>query len=81
MLEYKRVGAARLEFASEDVRTHSLSSGGAMAMHIANVPDQALMDIGRWHFLVLMVYIQQQISSFRTGVLVRMSNQPWFQHL
>ena len=73
-----RAGAARLGFASEDVRTHSLCSGGAMTMHIAEIPDRTLIPIGRWRSLGFMVYIQQQISSFSAGVLVKMSRQPWF---
>ena len=79
--ECKRVGAARLRFALEDVGTHSLRSGGAMAIHIANVPDLSPMAIRRWCSLGFMVYIQQQIYSFSMGVFVRMSAQPWFQHL
>ena len=76
-----RVGAARLGFTLENVGTHSLRSGGAMAMHLAEVPDRTLMAIGRWRSLGFMVYIQQQISSFSTGVSVKMSQQPWFRHL
>ena len=79
--ECKRVGAARLRFAPEDVGTHSLRSGGATTMHIVDVPDRTLMAIGRWRLLGFMVYIQQQISSFSTGVSVHMSAQPWFRHL
>ena len=77
----KRVGAARLGFAPEDIVTHSLRSGGAMAMHIADVPDWTLMNIESWHLLGFMIYIQQQISSFSTVVSVRISAQPWFQHI
>ena len=76
-----RVGAARLEFTPEDVWMHSLRSGGAMAMHIMGVPDRTLMDIGRWRSLRFRFYVQQQISSFRDGVSVKMSQQPWFWHL
>ena len=65
--ESKRVGAARLGFALEDFGTHSLRSDGAMAMHIANVPDRTLMAIRRWRSLGFMVYIWQQISSFSRG--------------
>ena len=79
--ECLRVGAARLGFVPEDVGTHSLRSGGAMAMHLVEVPDRTLMAIGRWRSLRFMIYIQQQISSFSTGVSVKMSQQPWFQHL
>ena len=52
-----------------------------MAVHIAEVPDRTLMVIGMWRSLGLMVYTQQLISSFRTGVSVHMSAQPWYQHL
>ena len=76
-----RVGATRLGFASEDVGTHSLHSGRAMAMHLAEVPDQTLVAIVRWRSLDFMVYIQQQISSFSTRVSVKMSQKPWFWHL
>ena len=68
-----RVRAARLGFAPEDTGTHSLRFGGAMAMHIVGVPYHTLMGIGRWHLLVFMVYIQQQISSFSASILVRTS--------
>ena len=73
-----RVGAAKLRLSPEDARTHSLYSGGAMAMHIAGVPYRTLVSIGRWRLLGFMVYIQQQISSFSTGVSVNMRQQPWF---
>ena len=41
--ECLRVGTARLGFAPEDVGTHSLRSGRAMAMHLAEVPIRTLM--------------------------------------
>ena len=47
-----------------------------MAVFIAGVPDQTLMAIGRWRLLEIMVFIHQQISSFRAGVSVKMSEQP-----
>ena len=74
----QRVGAARLGFPLEDVGTHSICSGGAMAMHISNASDQTLMAIERWRSLGFMVYIQQQILSFSTGVSFKMSQQPYF---
>ena len=52
--ECLRVGAARLGFAPEDIGTHSLRSGGAMAMHLAEVPNRTLMAIGRWRSLGFM---------------------------
>ena len=63
-----RVGEAILGFSLEDVTTHSLHSTGAMSMHITEVLDHTLMDVGRWGFLGFMVYIQQHIASFSMGI-------------
>ena len=52
-----------------------------MAIHISQVPDRTLTAIGWWHLLGFMVYIQQQISLFGTGVSVRLSTHPLFWHL
>ena len=41
--ECLRVGATRIGFNPEDVRAHSLCSGGAIDMHIAYVPDWILI--------------------------------------
>ena len=49
-----------------------------MAMHMAGVPDHRLVAIYRWFSLRFIVYIKQQISSFSSGVLVHMIQQPWF---
>ena len=67
------MGAARLRFASEIVGAHSLRSCGAMDMHIANVPNQTFLYIEWCHLLGIVVYTKQQISSFSTGVLVRIA--------
>ena len=75
-----RAGVARLGFVPEGGRTHSLRSGGAMSMHLSDVPDRTLLSIVWWRSLGFMVYIQQQISSFSTGVLVKMSRQSSFRH-
>ena len=76
-----RVGASRLGFAPEDVGTYYLCSGGAMAVHLADVPDRTLMYIGRWRSLGFMVYIQQHISYFSIGVSINMIQKSWFRHI
>ena len=77
----QKLGAARLGFSPMDVGAHSLRSGISISVHIDDVLDQTLMVIGWWHWLVFVVYIQQQILLFSTGILVCMSSQPWFRHL
>ena len=52
-----------------------------MTILITDVPDRTLMSIWRWRLLGFIVYIQQQISLFIMGVLVRMSAQLWFRNL
>ena len=74
----RQLGLVRLEFSPEDASTQSLRSDRAMAMHIAGVPDQTLLSIGRWRLLVFMVYIQQQISYLSVGILVRMIQKHLF---
>ena len=73
-------GAARLGFTLADIITHSLCFVGVISMHLSNVPNWTLMAIGRWRSLGFMVYTQQQISPFSTGVSVKMSQQTWFWH-
>ena len=74
------MGVARLGFA-EDIVTHYLRSGLAMAKHIARIQDQTLMTIRRWRSLGFMVYIWEQISLFSKGVSFHMIAHPWFQHI
>ena len=50
-------------------------------MHIVGVLDRAIMAIGRWRFLGFVVYTQQYIPSFSTGVSVHTSKHSWFLHL
>ena len=44
----KIMGPKILGFTSDDVGTHSIRSGGAMALHLANVSPLTIMMIGRW---------------------------------
>ena len=50
-------------------------------MHIDGLPDSIITAINWSRLLVFMVYIQQQISSFNTGLLVRMVQKTFFPHL
>ena len=76
-----QLGVSRIGFDPEDIRTQSLCSVRAMAIHIVDVPYQTLMAIGILRSLGFMVYIQQHISSFSTRVYVKMIQQPWFCHI
>ena len=53
------VGAARLGFSPEDAGTHSIRSGIAMGVYIVGVLNHTISDIGRWRFIIFIVYIQK----------------------
>ena len=57
----------------EAVSSHSLRSGGAMAMHLNNVSDNTIKKMGRWTSDTFLMYIHQQISAFSGGLTEKMS--------
>ena len=50
------------------VASHSLRSEGAMAMHLAKVPDTAIKKMGRWSTDTFLMYILEQILAFLRGI-------------
>ena len=72
----KRIGEDVLGFSHLDIGTHSIRSGGAMAMYLAGVPVFTIMLIGRWSSDAFLRYIRRQVLQFSAGVSKRMvSNQ------
>ena len=67
-----RIGEDVLGFSPDDVGTHSLRSGGAMAMYLAGVPVFTIMLIGRWASDAFLRYIRRQVLQFSAGVSTRM---------
>ena len=73
------IGVDVLGFTKDDIGTHSLRSGCAMAMHLAGIPVYMMMLIGRWSSEAFMLYIQKQIRQFASGVTASMIQQrPFF---
>jgi hypothetical protein len=68
----KRIGPDVLGFSHLDVGTHSIRSGGAMAMYLAGVPVFTIMLIGRWSSDAFLRYIRRQVLQFSAGVSTRM---------
>jgi hypothetical protein len=64
----KRIGPDVLGFSHLDVGTHSIRSGGAMAMYLARVPVFTIMLIGRWSSDAFLRYIRRQVLQFSAGV-------------
>jgi hypothetical protein len=68
----KRIGPDVLGFSHLEVGTHSIRSGGAMAMYLAGVPVFTIMLIGRWSSDAFLRYIRRQVLQFSAGVSTRM---------
>lgn len=72
------LGEAKLGFKPEDVGTHSLRSGAAMAMYLAHVPVYTIMIVGRWSSDAFLRYIRKQVEMFSHNVSCRMLEHEHF---
>eukprot|EP00978_Attheya_sp_CCMP212_P036239 scaffold162830_cov52-Attheya_sp.AAC.9 len=63
------LGIAKLGFNPEDIGTHSLRSGAAMAMYLAGVP---------WSSDAFLHYIRKQVEMFSHNVSIRMIQNDHF---
>jgi hypothetical protein len=58
------LGEEALGFKPSEIGTHSIKSGAAMAMHLAEVPVYTIMIIGRWSSDAFLRYIRKQVAQF-----------------
>ena len=73
------IGESKLGFSSSEVGTHSIRSGAAMAMHLAEVPVYTIMIIGRWSSDAFLRYIRKQVAQFSQNIAQQMlSTQNYF---
>ena len=75
------IGEARLGFPPTDIGTHSIRSGSAMAMYLAEVPVYTIMLIGRWSSDAFLKYIRKQVEQFSHNVSRRMIQNQHFSHV
>lgn len=68
-------------YTRRDVSSHSLRAGGAMAMHLHNVPRDTIKKQGRWRSETFLMYIHEQISGFATGLSTKMSTDIPFRNV
>ena len=66
------IGEDKLGFKSSEVGTHSIRSGAAMVMHLAEVPVYTIMIIGRWSSDAFLRYIRKQVAQFSQNISRRM---------
>ena len=75
------VGLYNLGYSQDDVSSHSLRAGGAMAMHLNGVDTITIRKIRRWKSDTFLMYIHEQISAFAAGVPIKMSQAIPFRHI
>ena len=63
------------------VASHSLRSGGAMALHLNGVSDNVIKKLGRWSSDTFLIYIHEQIAVFSKGLSTKMSNEIPFHNV
>jgi hypothetical protein len=66
------IGETRLGITKEEVGTHSIRSGAAMAMYLGECPVYTVMLIGRWSSDAFLRYIRKQVMEFSHNVSKKM---------
>ena len=72
------IGKAVLGYGPEDVGTHSIRSGAAMAMFLADTPLFVIMLQGRWSSDAFLRYIRKQVKQFSAGLSAKMVRHEHF---
>ena len=62
----------RLGIREEEIGTHSIKSGSAMAMYLGQCPVKLIMMIGQWSSYAFLVYIRKQFQLFSHDVSSKM---------
>jgi hypothetical protein len=63
------------------ISSHSLRAGGAMAMKLSGASDSTIMQVGRWSSLIYMTYIHSQIGALTAGLSKLMATKVRFQNM
>jgi hypothetical protein len=63
------------------ISSHSLRAGGAMAMKLSGASDSTIMQVGWWSLLTYLTYIHLQIGALTAGLSRLMATQVRFQNV
>ena len=63
------------------IGSHSLRSGGAMALRLAGYDDDMIKKLGRWSSNTYLIYIQTQVAQFTQGVAPQMARRLHFHNV
>ena len=75
------IGEDILGIKKEDVGTHSIRSGAAMAMYLGECPIYTIMMIGRWSSDAFLRYIRKQVEQFSHNVSRKMLKFQFHRHI
>jgi len=68
-------------YKEDEISSHSLRAGGAMAMHLNGASPDDIMKVGRWKSRTFLMYIHEQISAFAAGLSYKMSTDIPFRSI
>jgi hypothetical protein len=68
-------------FQVAQITSHSLRAGGAMALHLNNVPTHTIRKIGRWSSEMFLDSIHEQIAVFSAGLSTAMEKNNLFHNI
>ena len=63
------------------IGSHSLRSGGAVALKLAGYDSDVIKKLGRWSSDTYLIYTQSQIAQLTAGVSARMAQQLRFHNV
>jgi hypothetical protein len=75
------IGVDRLGIKKEEVGTHSIRSGAAMAMYLGECPVYTIILIGRWSSDAFLGYIRKQVMEFSQNVPKKMPTLQNYRHI
>ena len=75
------IGEDALGIKRNEIGTHSLRSGAAMAMYLGECPVYVIMMIGRWSSDAFLRYIRKQVEQFSHNVSCRMLRFELHRHV
>jgi hypothetical protein len=75
------IGKDVLPIKKEEISTHSIRLGAAMAMFLGNCSVCLIMMIGLWSSEAFLGYIQKQVEQFSHNVFKRMTKHMFHRHI
>jgi hypothetical protein len=77
----RAIGEDILNINAEDIGTHSIRSGAAMAMVMGGLPVYMIMLMGRWSSDAFLKYIRKQIEQFSHDVSSKMIKNMCYRYM